>query len=46
MSNLTKEQIENLKRDGYQIIERGGKTDIVKESASGLTRYKMEDGVV
>lgn len=46
MSNLTEEQIRNLERDGYKIVERGGKTDIVKETSSGTVRYKMEDGVV
>lgn len=46
MSNLTDEQIRNLERDGYTIVERGGKTDIVKETSSGTVRYKMENGVV
>ena len=46
MSNLTSEQIRNLERDGYTIIERGGKTEIVKETASGTVKYKMENGVV
>lgn len=46
MSNLTSEQIRNLERDGYKIIERGGKTDIVKETPSGTVRYKMENGIV
>lgn len=46
MSNLTEEQIRNLERDGYKIIERGSKTEIVKETPSGTVRYKMEDGVV
>mgnify|MGYP006993252005 CR=1 FL=1 len=46
MSNLTYEQIENLRREGYEIVERGGKTDIVKETPSGTVRYKMENGVV
>lgn len=46
MSNLTDEQIRNLERDGYKVVERGGKTDIVKETSSGTVRYKMEDGVV
>ncbi len=46
MSNLTDEQIRNLERDGYKIVERGGKTDIVKETSTGTVRYKMENGVV
>lgn len=46
MSNLTNEQIQNLKKEGYTIIERGGKTEIVKETSSGTVRYKMENGVV
>ena len=46
MSNLTKEQIRNLEKDGYKIIERGGKTDIVKETSSGTIRYKLDNGVV
>ena len=46
MSNLTDEQIRNLEKDGYKIVERGGKTDIVKETPSGTVRYKMEDGFV
>ncbi len=46
MSNLTDEQIRNLEKDGYTIIERGGKTDIVKETPSGTVRYKIEGGVV
>ena len=46
MSNLTDEQKRNLERDGYKIVERGGKTDIVKETSSGTVRYKMENGVV
>lgn len=46
MSNLTDEQIRNLESDGYKIVERGGKTEIVKETSSGTVRYKMEDGVV
>ena len=46
MSNLTAEQIRNLERDGYTIVERGGKTDIVKETPSGTVRYKMENGAV
>lgn len=46
MSNLTEEQIRNLENDGYKIVERGGKTDIEKETPSGTVRYKMENGVV
>ena len=46
MSNLTYEQIKNLEADGYTIIERGGKTEIVKETSSGTVRYKMENGVL
>lgn len=46
MANLTDEQIRNLKREGYKIVERGGKTDIVKETSSGTVRYKMENGAV
>ena len=46
MSNLTHEQIRNLERDGYKIVERGGKTNIVKETPTGTVRYKMENGVV
>ena len=46
MSNLTDEQRRNLERDGYEIIERGGKTEIVKETPTGTVRYKMENGVV
>ncbi len=46
MSNLTSEQIKNLEREGYTIIERGGKTSIEKETPSGMVRYKMENGVV
>ena len=46
MSNLTDEQIRNLERDGYIVIERGGKTEILKETSSGTVRYKMENGVL
>lgn len=46
MSNLTDEQIRNLEKEGYTTVERGGKTDIVKETSSGTVRYKMENGVV
>lgn len=46
MSNLTKEQKLNLERDGYTIIERGGKTEIYKESPNGAVRYRMENGKV
>lgn len=46
MSNLTDEQIRNLERDGYIVTERGGKTEILKETASGTVRYKMENGVL
>lgn len=45
MSNLTDEQIRNLENDGYIITERGGKTEILKETSSGTVRYKMENGV-
>lgn len=46
MSNLTYEQIRNLENDGYTITERGGKTEILKETPSGTIRYKMENGVL
>jgi len=46
MSNLTDEQIRNLEEDGYTIIQRGGKTEILKETPSGTVRYKMENGVM
>jgi len=46
MSNLTDEQIRNLEKEGYKVTERGGKTEIVKETPSGTVRYKMENGVV
>ncbi len=46
MSNLSDEQIRNLEMDGYKIVERGGKTEILKETYSGTVRYKMEDGVL
>lgn len=46
MSNLTKEQIQNLKDDGYEVVERGGKTTVIKETPSGTVKYQMEDGKV
>lgn len=46
MPNLTEEQIRNLEKDGYKVVERGGKTSIEKETSSGTVRYRMEGGVV